>query len=137
MLLTYSKLSFVDDIKSGRKKHTFRRDPKNRWRPGMSIQHWFGSPRNTRARNQPFPFDGPPVCLGLQEVCILRKGTENFDGEGPGFDIWVDHQLAGDPISTQIAANDGLTAAEFREWFVPRAKPLWEGRIIHFTDLRY
>jgi hypothetical protein len=46
MILTYSNPRFKDLILSGEKIHTIREDKTGRWKPGMSIQHWMGNPRN-------------------------------------------------------------------------------------------
>lgn len=128
MILTYSRESFVYAIKQGRKIHTIRADPKKRWKVGMKIQHWKGSPRNPR--QIPFKFaDGE--CKGIQELTIARTDYNSplVHISERGFLTWDETVL--------LAKNDGLTIEEFTEWFVPIERPFFEGRIIHFTDLKY
>ena len=136
MLLTYSKDRFVDAIKSGTKIHTLREDPKKRWKPGMSIQHWRGNPRNTKSKPYQFLVG---QCKGVQEIRIERtdpcaafmNGIALLIKDDSGGEWLMDHHLL------RVVKNDGLTMEEFREWFVPESSPVWEGRIIHFTDLKY
>lgn len=56
MLLTFSKIQFIDRIISGQKVHTIRDDKFNRWKVGNKIHFWFGNPRNTRGKIKPFQF---------------------------------------------------------------------------------
>lgn len=127
MLLTYSKERFVFDIQSGRKIHTLREDPKKRWKVGMSIQHWFGNPRNVS--KHPYKFlDGE--CMNIEEVIIERTRRDDIRVEIAGVQL-------SDASIKLLAKNDGLTFREFALWFVPPKAPRWEGRIIHFTDYFY
>lgn len=126
MILTYSRESFVYAIKQGRKIHTIRADPKKRWKVGMSIQHWKGSPRNPK--QIPFKFaDGE--CKWIQEIRIYMYWGVTLCVEVDGRD------MSQEEIET-IAANDGLTLNEFKEWFCKEGQQ-FNGRIIHFTDLKY
>jgi hypothetical protein len=134
---------FPEYIIEGRKIHTLRADPENRWRTGMGIQHWKGSPRNPKSN--PFKFaDG--LCHGVEQVQIFR----DKEGDNPnGFTIWVrppkseaspwlqHYTRLSDQEAAELAYNDGLETCEFREFFVPQHSPLWEGKIIHFTEKRY
>ncbi len=126
MILTYSRESFVYAIKQGRKIHTIRADPKKRWKVGMKIQHWKGSPRNPK--KIPFKFaDGE--CKGVQEIRIYMYWGVTLCVEVDGRD------MSQEEIET-IAANDGLTLNEFKDWFCKDGQH-FTGRIIHFTDLKY
>ena len=134
MLLTYSLDRFEGQILSGEKIHTLREDPHKRWKPGMSIQHWRGNPRNTHAKVKPYCFlEGE--CKGVQEVRIHIAHTV------PGYIVLIQNDDGWEPLSYDdhynIARNDGLTIEEFREWFVPEDSPVWDGWIIHFTDFKY
>lgn len=134
MILTYTFESFVADISTGRKKHTLRRDPAKRWKAGRSIQHWFGSPRNTRGKRKPYKFaDGQ--CYSVQEVYIQRM--PQLRGIESGLIIRVDGVQLDEPTVFQLIENDGLRPSQFREFFVPQDSPIWEGRIIHFTLFEY
>lgn len=126
MILTYSSPHFVDDILNGVKIHTIRDDKHNRWRPGMSIQHWRGNPRN-KSKN-PYHF-GESRCTGVEKIYIINERGE----------VWIrvnDRWLT--PVEIiLLARNDGLNMDEFKARFVPDEGQSFEGRIIHWTSIRY
>jgi hypothetical protein len=126
MILSYSKDRFVHSIKSGRKKHTIRADPKKRWKVGMKIQHWRGNPRNVKQK--PYQF-GEGECKGIQEIRIYMYWDLCFCVEVDGRDMSQAEIEA-------LAANDDLTVEEFEKWFMPDGQE-FTGRIIHYTDLKY
>jgi hypothetical protein len=131
MILSYSRDSFVADIKAGRKIHTLREDPKKRWRPGMAIHHWRGNPRNVKSNPYEFLIG---ECKGVQEVEIIRC---DFPFYSHGCRVWVDkRELRYDEISVLII-SDGLQHDEFIKWFLPGDTRTWTGRIIHFTEYKY
>ena len=138
MILTYSKDQFVAQIKAGTKIHTIRTDKPRRWRPNLKIQHWRGNPRFTN-RN-PFHFKDD-VCKSVQDIIITRADETDLFPEqldvrvsDPATDSW--HFLTSEQIA-ELAQNDGLTLKQFRLWFVPPNNPIFEGRIIHWTDKTY
>lgn len=141
MILSYSLPRFKYSILARKKKHTLREDETRRWRPGMSIQHWMYNPRNVS--KSPHQFD-EGVCGGVQDVMILRVARSKQNSTGllvfilPGCASFEPRKR---PLSKsaiqKLALNDGLSVAEFRRWFVPKDAPIWKGRIIHFTDLKY
>lgn len=127
MILSYTFPAFLESIPSGEKIHSFRHDPARRWRPGLSIQHWKGSPRNPRGN--PYKF-WENTCTAVQEVKIWRDDFLFFmeiDNSPVGW--WDDIDI--------IAHNDGLTLDEFINFFVPKPGDKWEGRLIHWTEKRY
>lgn len=141
MILTYSLPRFKYSILAKKKRHSLREDKPRRWRPGMSIQHWMHNPRNVS--KSPHQFD-EGICGGVQEVIIERMPrAEN----GIGLRVWIvpdplfysDHEKRALSVAhiQRLALNDGLSVAQFRKWFVPAHAPIWKGRIIHFTDLKY
>ena len=127
MLLTYSKDKFVDAIKNGTKIHTIREDPKQRWKPGMAIQHWRGNPRNVRQK--PYHF-ATGECKSVQEIEFIRPNYLALQ-------IKVDGRELHYKEIENLAQNDGLTMEEFINWFDPLDQPPFKGRIIHFTDFKY
>lgn len=128
MILSYSKDRFVHSIKSGRKKHTIREDPKRRWKVEMKIQHWRGNPRNVK--QNPYQF-GEGECKGLQEIRMYMYWGVTLCVEVDG------REMSQEEIEI-IAANDDLTLGEFQHWFLGDGKEEFKGRIIHFTDdLKY
>lgn len=133
MILTYSLDRFVDMIRRGSKIHTIRADHKRRWKPGMSIQHWRGNPRNVR--QQPYQF-ATGQCVSVQEVSMILYNIE-YDEHDFGYFVRVDgRQLSKSEIET-LAINDGLSVAEFKDWFFPPGITEYHGRIIHFTTKKY
>ena len=169
MILSYTFPFFLESIPSGEKIHSFRHDPARRWRPGLSIQHWKGSPRNQRGN--PYKF-WESTCQSVQEVTILRvKGPHRYsraDKNGvPLFEkivheivIEIDNMIYIDEQCLPIIKNDGLTEAQFYDFFVPHPvdfrnyesqgisqdviyevlrlkKRTWNGRLIHWTETRY
>lgn len=134
MLLTYSFTQFEQAILEGRKIHTLRADPKRRWKAGMSIQHWMGSPRNTRASRKPYQF-ATGVCSGTQEVKIHCHHGQWIDT----IQIEVDGRFLDSLEIKTFIYSDGLEEDEFFNFFGDRKQKhsIWEGRIIHFTDYRY
>ena len=133
MILSYSRDCFVSAIQSGTKIHTIREDFYQRWKPGMSIQHWRGNPRNVRSN--PYPF-GVGECKGVQEinvVCYLQE----YDEKDFGLSVVVDDRVLSPAEIETLAINDGLSVAEFKQWFTPPERPVYTGRIIHFTEKRY
>jgi len=133
MILTYSKDIFVEAIKNGSKVHTIREDPNRRWKPGMSIQHWRGNPRNKH--QNPYCF-GDGWCLGVQEIDI-RRWLRPFNTIEDGFSVYIDGRFLYTEEVRQLVINDELSIEEFRDWFVPDGSPSYVGRIIHFTELKY
>ena len=98
----------------------------------MSIQHWRGNPRNVRSNPHQFAVG---ECKSVQSIwiapgCKLMKH---------GLTVMVDDRHLTDEEIEQLARNDGLSIAEFREWFLPVRSILYvfSGRIIHFTDKKY
>lgn len=80
MILTYSFDKFVPAILSGEKIHTIREDFYERWKPGMSIQHWRGNPRNVKSN--PYQF-AVGECKGVQDITIRLGCNCNFATDGP------------------------------------------------------
>lgn len=161
MILSYTFPAFLESIPSGEKIHSFRHDPARRWRPGLTIQHWKGSPRNPRGN--PYKFR-ENECTAVQEVRMMR--VENGEhwilhDSKPArrvFDLFIiiDGHLYTDSDCYRIMANDGLTVGQFMDFFLPKAvnglgqarfwmdyfttkfeDGTWNGRLIHWTETRY
>lgn len=134
MILSYSHTQFVPAIIQHTKIHTLRK--RGRWRAGMTIQHWLGSPRNPYSTPPPLQFyEG--MCDGVEKIRIWRTSLEltryGFRARIGGAD-WSDLD---DPELAGLAKNDGLTPEEFRDWFLPAGAEDWWGEIVHFTPFRY
>lgn len=112
------------------KKHTIR-DNRPYWRSVfernmlLSVRQWSGKPYQTP---QETFLDLEPGKWGVQEITMIK-------GEN-GFEAYVNEQSI--DIDT-LAANDGLSRADFEAWFAPhfKRKNVFYGMIIHFTDFRY
>jgi hypothetical protein len=111
------------------KIHTIRKDELNRWKPGRPIQGYY-HPRTKRMRKI---FEGE--CKSVQGIEIKHdKHQPNLLPPKvyveSSLDMW--RELNDFEIET-LAINDGLTVEQFFTWF----NEDFEGKIIHFTDLKY
>ncbi len=139
MILTYSNPRFKEAILEGRKIHTIREDKNQRWKPGKSIQHWLYSPRNVSKNPHQF---AEGECMGVQRIWINRVKIIWHETLSPmpltsGLVVQIEERLLHESEIAQLAKNDDLTVAEFRNWFVPPDLPSFKGHIIHFTDKLY
>jgi len=129
MILTYSRDRFVELIQSGSKIHTIRTDRTRRWKPGRSIQHWRGNPRNVR--ESPYQF-ATGECRSVQHITITRTDRSIL-----GFRVRVDNRILSPVEIIRLAENDGLTVELLGSWFLPAGVSEFDGVIIHFTDRKY
>ena len=125
-------------VKAKPKLHTLREDKNDRWKAGMKI-HAVIHNRSSKM----FRFLPVFECTGVQRVRIAytsigdtrRSASIIIDGKYQGAAVWHNCKLekCSKKIRT-IAQNDGFdTVNDFFEWFSED----WEGKIIHWTDLRY
>lgn len=119
---------FVEKIKDGIKIHTIRNNVElwskraveiNAGRAVLSVRYWSGK-----------PYRSPQVEI----VKLSSIGIQTIELTILGFFI---DTIESDVSTTVLAAFDGLTLEEFKEWF----KGGWECDtpkvIIHFTDFKY
>lgn len=140
MILSYSIPGFPALVETGVKKHSFRRDKKKRWRPGMTIAHWWKSPRN-KSQNPYHIKDGVAVDV-CGAVIMLHPGFEVplVCIDGTFYDVET------------VAKNDGFAnATDFVNFFRPNMfqtgsasgrdgiHPIfeWHGRLIMFEPWVY
>lgn len=130
MILTFSKDKFVYDIIAGRKVTTIREDKHGRWKPGMKIYFWKNNPRN-KSKN-PHCF-GEGKCARVVPIRIERCDIypclliyTNGSGQSLTFTEVMN-----------IIHNDGLTLKQFRMWFIPPEKPIFEGKIIYWENCKF
>jgi hypothetical protein len=124
---------FQNLIEKNIKKHTMRVDPNNRWITGRKIHYVY----HNRTKQMKVWKHG--ICLATQKVEMFYNPIipapaikvlnllVKIDGKPLGF---TDIQL--------LIQNDGLTYERFIEHFFenePGEK--WEGKLIHWTNLRY
>lgn len=116
------KNQFPPLILKGTKIHTIREDKPNRWKEGNKIH--FATGVRTKNYNQ----FGEAVCTGTQKIVIkYRKTMDMPDIYIDGIDVWKTG-------ITTLARNDGFeNFMDFIKWF----NKDFEGKIIHWTDLRY
>ena len=119
------KPQFEEPILQGRKKHTIRIDKNDRWKPGMKIH--FATGVRTRLYHQ--FYEG--FCKSVQNIQIVHLRYSLLVNKAL---IFIDdRQLSFDEIEL-LAINDGFEdVSEFLNWFDEN----FEGKIIHWTDLRY
>lgn len=119
------KPQFKEPILKKKKKHTIRKDENDRWKPGMKIH--FATGVRTKLYHQ--FYEG--FCKSTQKIQIL---WDNISLNGEFISILIDGRLIDlDEVET-LAINDGFEdVSEFLNWFSED----FEGKIIHWTDLRY
>lgn len=108
------------------KFHTIREDKHNRWKPGVKIHPVI----NNRTKDR-FQFAPALVCTGVQLIRICHR----FVPYPPA--VYVGGYLMDrldDEQVHQLAINDGFPSVEaFFMWF----NKDFQGKIIHWTDLKY
>ena len=124
MLLTFSRDSFVEAIKAGKKIHTIRKDEKNRWKEGNTIQFWRGNPRNVK--NNPYCF-GTGKCTDVGYINIYptsnRIEISFYDSK------WI--TFSDINALNDIAVDDGFKDWEdMKTWF----KEDFKGKLIYFGE---
>ncbi|MFH0865770.1 MAG: hypothetical protein V1904_06220, partial [Bacteroidota bacterium] len=126
MILTFSRDSFVESIKSGVKKHTIREDKYNRWKKGRKIQFWRGNPRNIKAN--PYQF-GEGICSNVASIAIFpdkNKIQISYDNN----DLLI---LKKEQSLNDLAVNDGFESwGEMKKWFNKN----FIGKIIFWTKFK-
>jgi hypothetical protein len=124
------KPQFVQPILNGTKKHTIREDKNNRWKRGNSIQMATGV--RTKKYNM-FKID---VCKGIQTIEIKWTPHDPDSLQGRSVRVFIDGKdvTMKDDIIDALVVNDGFESRlEFFTWFSDN----FEGKIIHWTDLKY
>lgn len=123
------------------KLHTIRQDRHNRWKTGMKIHPVI----NHRSKDQ-FQFAPEFPCSGVQSIKIKYYKSANpwmyFDisvwdentNKGRGVIVSVDNKILSSSEVWKLAINDGF---ESLEQFFAYFNEDFEGKIIHWTDLRY
>lgn len=141
----------INANKKAPKLHTIRQDPKGRWKSGVAIDMWAGSPRNPST--SPFKI-GTGICHGVQPIKIthhdrkkLRKLTvyqqnliyaQSWCNEdlSKWITVEVDGQFLAKSQIKELAVNDGF--ADEESFFAFKMfQSDFEGKIIHWTALRY
>lgn len=127
------KKRFEPSIVSGLKVHTIRADKGNRWKPGTVMHMATG----TRTKN--YNCFMVATCQAVQSIVMqLRTGPNGADIE-----VYIDDKaMLTEPDMEKLAISDGFTnMLDFKQWWVPELVFLpsrrYEGKIIHWTDLRY
>lgn len=136
MILGFKK-QFVPLILLGRKIHTIREDRNDRWKEGRTIHFATG----VRTKQYKQFFDGE--CVSVEQIIIVNHGNHIYiqvsDGECGVHNDCVDYGLIkrNHNLLSEVSANDGLSQAEFIEWFVPNNGDKFSGKIIHWTQHKY
>lgn len=120
------------------KFHTIRQDLSNRWKVGMMIDFFI----NARTKKA-FRFAPRVPVISLQKIVI--KYGKHLDQHNKKVDVYIDNCFLGQYYFNKInpngedelielAINDGFDSVDdFFNWFCDD----FEGKIIHWTDLKY
>jgi hypothetical protein len=108
------------------KKHTIRKDEKDRWKVGNDIHFVI----NNRTKNR-FQFAPIIKVQSIQKIEMVIRGVKN---ERP-INVYIDDEIIGLGNGLeQLALNDGFDSLEdFYDYF----KDGFKGKLIHWTDARY
>jgi len=146
MILGYKKFfpcgeptNFKSLILAREKKHTIRQDKKNRWTAGRKIQHAHG------VRTKQYDHFADGECKSIQKIIIEEveyekdanyvykvrvRGVEFIKA----FRVKVDDRILELNEISNLADNDGFDSThDFFRWFFDG----FDGKIIHFTNLKY
>lgn len=130
MILTFSRDSFMEDIIAGKKTTTIRLDPKKRWKSGIIIQYWRGSPRNSRSAKKPYQF-ATGKCIFVEEIVIYPDKNHIVSEFKKGDRYGKYHVYLQEDLDT-FARKDGFKDWEdFKTWFHEE----FHGRRIHFSEI--
>ena len=114
------KPQFVPKILDGTKKHTVRVDAKNRYEIGKTLH------MATGVRTKNYNCFKVLRITGIQKISIYKN---HF--------VYIDGKLLNTIETNLFAENDGFNGEkDFFEWF-SNAGNLFEGKVIHWTDLMY
>lgn len=127
---------FIENVMLGDKIHTIRRhydkwkilaDKTHEKRYAISLCQWSATPRRSKHKQ----IGLLDARIGVQRVQLLYFAeTDNIIATVDGKDV---------PVET-LAANDGLSVDDFKEWFFGKNRTgndEFNGCIIHLTDFRY
>lgn len=110
------------------KIHTIRKDSNHRWCRGRDIHFYI----NNRSRNA-FQFAPVVMCTGIQTISIHYTNTDFRNTKYP-ITIIDGQWVITEGVIEKLAINDGFESIEaFYEYF----NEDFEGKIIHWTNLRY
>jgi hypothetical protein len=113
--------TFEQKIKEGIKKHTIRLDLNNRWEKGRKIHFATG------VRSSQYNCFKIGACTGVQGIIIRSNYIKDIEIEG--------RSLSYEEIE-KLARQDGFdNISDFWAYF--SFYKFVEGKIIHWTDLRY
>lgn len=132
MNIGYTLPGAEENIIIGRKIHTFRGDPKNRWKAGRKIHHHKGRYKTYR-------------CFLQNECRATQRVRMTLSIKSPSrLHVRVDGRRVNDQVIRAMAVNDGFNNLhDFIRWFFPVSKDgevkarTWKGVIIHWTNLIY
>lgn len=121
--LSYWDNAYWKQLTQG-KPHTIRADEKNRWKPGNKIHFYINN------RKPDMTLFAPVLkCTAVQKIVIRHFSLPDCKP-----DIIVDGKFLNYNEQINLAQNDGFKDLEsFFNWF----NTDFEGKIIHWTDLRY
>ena len=111
------------------KLHTIRHDPHGRWKAGMKIHPVI----NNRTKNR-FQFSPVIKCVSVQSIEITKSKLLEYGYAAKIPLVYIDDVLLESDDLEKLAINDGFpTLKAFFAYF----NEDFQGKIIHWTDLKY
>lgn len=107
------------------KLHTMREDAHDKWHAGLDIHPVI----NNRTANR-FQFAPTIKCVSTQDVYMTYFRSQ--------LEVTIDDKYQYWNTIDALVKNDGFhNTGQFVQWFFPKGKDVWKGKIIHWTDLKY
>lgn len=131
---------FASKLVNGEKLHTIRGNY-DLWKVNadkmqtgnyvLSVRQWSGVPRRSKQRE----VYNTDECIGVEEI------TVQYCVDTDTMTVIVEKHLLSQTEVEQLAANDGMTLDDFKDWFFAKQRhrqdATFNGVIVHFTPLRY
>jgi len=128
---------FGEKLLAGTKIHTIRKnydlwavnaEKMNRGGYSLSVRQWIDKPYRSKQR-EIYASDTP---IGVEKIRIEYRHKK---------DEIIAHVNGEFVCAARIAANDGLSLDDFKDWFVGdkrhKENYVFSGGVIHFTNFRY
>lgn len=131
---------FATKLVNGEKLHTIRANydlwavNAEKMRTGnyvLSVRQWIGTPRRSKQRE----------VFNTEEHIGVERVEMKYSVDADSLSVTVEDRILSEDEIEQLAANDGTTVDDFKDWFFAKQRhkedATFKGVIVHFTSLRY